>query len=249
MLSKNQIKFVRSLAQKKFRKQHRLFLTEGTKIVPEFLASSYQLHSLYALPPWLEQNKPALPADAEVVTVALKDLERISELKTPNEVAGVFHMPQPTFNWSLQQGLLPVLDGIQDPGNLGTIVRTADWFGLKQVICSENCVDVFNPKTVQSTMGSLSRVAVHYVDLPSWLEQVPAGTEIYGAVMDGTSLYQQTFSKNGLLVLGNESNGISEAVMAKVQHPTTIPAFGGAESLNVAMAHAIISSEYKRQHA
>jgi TrmH family RNA methyltransferase len=173
----------------------------------------------------------------------LSDLEKISTLKTPQEVIGLVKIPiWPVLNYiNLKQKFSLVLDGLQDPGNMGTIIRTADWFGIQDIICSEDTVDVYNPKVVQATMGSLSRVNVHYTDLAEMLPQ--AGLPIFGAMLNGENIYKTNFGKEGLLVMGNEGKGISPDIERLITSAVTIPRVGKAESLNVAIATAILCSE------
>jgi len=176
----------------------------------------------------------------------MKDIEKISTLKTPQEVIGLVKIPiWATLNYnSLKQKFSLVLDNIQDPGNMGTIIRTADWFGITDIVCSEDTVDVYNPKVVQATMGSLARVNVHYVSLEQVLPQI--GLPVFGAMLDGENIYNSNFDTEGLLVMGNEGNGISPAIERLITTKITIPRAGKAESLNVAIATAILCSEIKR---
>lgn len=178
--------------------------------------------------------------------ISVKDIEKISTLKTPQEVIGLVKIPiWPTLNYdSLKQRFSLVLDNIQDPGNMGTIIRTADWFGINDIICSEDTVDVYNPKVVQATMGSLARVNVHYTTLAQALQQIKL--PIFGAMLDGENIYNTTFGDEGLLVMGNEGNGISADIERLITTKITIPRAGQAESLNVAIATAILCSEIKR---
>ncbi len=178
--------------------------------------------------------------------ISMKDIEKISTLKTPQDVIGLIKIPiWATLNYnSLKQKFSLVLDSIQDPGNMGTIIRTADWFGITDIICSEDTVDVYNPKVVQATMGSLARVNVHYANLEEVLPQ--AGLPIFGAMLDGENIYKSNFGTEGLLIMGNEGNGISPAIERLITTKITIPRAGKAESLNVAIATAILCSEIKR---
>jgi RNA methyltransferase, TrmH family len=231
------------LGQKKFRNDEGVFIAEGPKIINELLiAPDFVPITVFALKEWTDNNVPLTGQLRSEQLIEIKDteLERISFLTTPNQVVAIFKKPflkqaAPENKISL------VLDGIQDPGNLGTIVRIADWFGIQQVICSPDCADVFNPKTVQSTMGSISRVAVLYEDIPAFINAHPR-LPVYAAMLDGKDIYQVGRIKEGLIVIGNESKGISKNVQGHVQHPITIPRLGHAESLNAAVATGIVLS-------
>ena len=250
MITIAQIKHIRSLKLLKFRKASGEFVIEGEKMVNELLASNYKIKSLYALSDWIETNHDLVSTKnitAEKITP--KELERISSFKTPNKVLAVAEMPESSLQKINFEELVLVLDDIQDPGNLGTIIRTAEWFGIKQIICSKDTVDVFNPKVIQSTMGSFLRIQIHYTDLEQFLtEKVPDGTPIYGALLNGKNLYEQKLTKNGILIIGNESKGISEEVAKFVTHPVYIPAHpdSEAESLNASVATAVLLSEFNK---
>lgn len=239
-ISKNQLKVIQSLTQKKYRLKHQLFMAEGVKVVNEFLDSSFVLESIFATDDFnfndFQQKK---------TLISETDLKKISQLKTPNAVVGLFKIPEP--KPLVYKGLTIVLDEINDPGNLGTIIRLCDWFGVSQLICSRNTVDCFNPKVVQASMGSLTRVDVHYLDLEDYLKK---GTSpIFMADMNGENVYKKALPENAVLILGNEANGISEAVKQFANHIISIPRFGEiqqTESLNVATATAILLSEFKR---
>ncbi|MCP4883122.1 MAG: RNA methyltransferase [Flavobacteriales bacterium] len=240
MLSKNQIKFIRSLKKKKFRQANRLFLAEGVKVVDELISSSFKIHKIYGTASF--QN--TLKID-ELQIITEKELKMISDFTNPNQVIGIFEIPEK--KEPLNQGLTVALDDINDPGNLGTIIRLCDWFSVSQLICSTNTVDCFNPKVVQASMGSLTRVQINYVDLSAYLSEEKR--EIYGTFLDGENIYSSEHEMNSILVLGNEANGISERIEALVQRKLTIPQFGDqkqTESLNVATATAIFLSEFKR---
>lgn len=240
MLSKNQIKFIRSLKKKKFRQANGLFLAEGVKVVDELISSSFKIHKIYGTASF--QN--TLKID-ELQIITEKELKMISDFTNPNQVIGIFEIPEK--KEPLNQGLTVALDDINDPGNLGTIIRLCDWFGVSQLICSTNTVDCFNPKVVQASMGSLTRVQINYVDLSAYLSEEKR--EIYGTFLDGENIYSSEHEMNSVLVLGNEANGISERIEALVQRKLTIPQFGDqkqTESLNVATATAIFLSEFRR---
>ncbi|GGK27252.1 RNA methyltransferase [Yeosuana aromativorans] len=239
MLSKNQIKLITSLKQKKYRLQHGLFVVEGTKTIHEFLQSDFKLDTLYAIEPFnIDAKKEALISEAE--------LKRISFLKTPNKALAIFKVPRP--KPIDHSKLIVALDDVRDPGNLGTIIRLCDWFGVNDLVCSQETVDCFNPKVIQATMGSITRVNVTYLDLEDFLKQVKQ--PIYGTFMDGTNIFNKELSETGVVVLGNEANGISKNIESIVTEKLSIPRFGDlqtTESLNVATAAAIVLSEFKRR--
>jgi len=245
MLSKSQISFIKSLHQKKYRKENGIFIIEGIKSIEEFILSNYQVHSVYYLAQY-HSSLTALPANIKLFEVNHAELDKISTLQTPQGILALVHIPKSTTLSisSLNDEFTLVLDGVQDPGNMGTIIRTADWFGFKQIICSHHCVEVYNPKTVQATMGSLSRVNIFYEDLPSILKDVEI--PIFGAVLDGKSMYKTDWGKEGLVILGNEGQGITPEVMKLINNPVTIPRTGSAESLNVAISAAILCADISR---
>lgn len=245
MLSKSQISFIKSLHQKKYRKENGFFLIEGIKSILEFLNSNYQVHSIYCTTK-ISSALPKLKANINLFEVTETELEKISTLQTPQGILALVHIPsKQAINFkALKNSFSLVLDDVQDPGNFGTIIRTADWFGIKNVICSENTVEVYNPKTVQSTMGSLCRVNVIYTSLSDFL--VKANLPIFGALLNGGNIYQTRWGTEGLILLGNEGHGISDLLLEKINIPVTIPSFGEAESLNVAVSAAIFCSEISR---
>jgi len=245
MLSKSQIQFLKSLQQKKSRKTHGLFLAEGIKSITEFINSDYKIDTIYHTPNF-DSKLLKLSQRINFEEISTTDLAKFSSLTTPQEVIALIKIPVwPTLlTQNLQQGFNIVLDGIQDPGNLGTIIRTADWFGIQNIICSEDTVDAYNPKVVQATMGSLARIHVHYTDLANVLKN--SVLPIYGALLNGENIYQTNFGKHGLIVMGNEGNGIRHEIEALIQKRVTIPLLGKAESLNVAIATAIFCSELTR---
>jgi RNA methyltransferase, TrmH family len=240
MVSKNQIKLITSLAQKKYRKQHGLFFAEGIKVINELLISNFELEHLF-------QTKPIFGTIKEEKKTIISDLDlkKISALSSPNDCLAVFKIPieKPINN----KGLILALDDIRDPGNIGTIIRLCDWYGIPELLCSEGTVDIYNPKVVQATMGSIARVNVSYINLEKYLSQ--AKTSIFGTFMEGENIYKTQLPNQGIIVLGNEANGISEAIENLVTNKISIPRFGKlqvTESLNVAMATAIVLSEFKR---
>ncbi len=240
MLSKNDIKFITSLTQKKYRIQEGLFIAEGVKLVSEMIQSHFGVHQLFATSDFKTE------LDVSFITrISEMELKKISQQVSPNEVVGIFKIPiQKTIDY---KGLILVLDSIQDPGNMGTIIRLCDWFGVSKLVCSPNTVDCFNPKVVQSTMGSLARVAVYYIDLENYL--LKATTPVFLSLLDGKNVYQKDFPEGGIIVMGNEANGISNNLKKTGFQSITIPRFGEnskAESLNVATATAILLSEFRR---
>lgn len=240
MLTKNQIKFISNLKNKKHRQESGLFVVEGIKGVREFLDSNYELEQVYTL-----EVLDFLNQKNKVTQISEQELQKISTQITPNTCLGVFKMRQ--IKEVLIGGIQIALDGISDPGNLGTIIRLCDWFGVSDLICSENCVDVYNPKVVQASMGSLARVQVVYKNLLEFLPNVKV--PVYGTFLEGESIYKAKLPKDAFIVLGNEANGISQEVKSLITHFITIPRFGAlqqTESLNVATATAITLSEFKR---
>ncbi|MDE6099989.1 MAG: RNA methyltransferase [Paramuribaculum sp.] len=245
-------KNVASLSERKFRKRFGMFKCEGRKCVADTLGH-FQLHWLFATPEWISDNAGfAMRFESNLVVVNHKDIERMSSLMTPQDVIAVYHIPE--FEFSPQEAadeLVIALDNIRDPGNLGTIVRTADWFGIKTVLCSEGCADLYNPKVVQATMGAISRVRVIYCDLPAVIASLDDSLPVYGTFLDGESLYSVELTANGLIVMGNEGSGVSDEVAALVSRRLFIPPFPGnamtSESLNVATATAVTVAEFRRR--
>jgi TrmH family RNA methyltransferase len=240
MVSKNQIKLITSLVQKKYRKQHQLFFAEGVKVIQELLQSNFELEHLYITKPMFSDV-----SESKKTIISDSDLKKITALTTANDCLAVFRIPQE--KQIINNGLIVALDDIRDPGNLGAIIRLCDWFGITQIVCSEQTVDVYNPKVVQATMGSVARVNITYLGLESYLAE--AKTEIFGTFMDGENVYKMQLPTSGIIVLGNEANGISKIIEEKVTQKIAIPRFGNlqlTESLNVATATAIVLSEFKR---
>ncbi|BDB56593.1 TrmH family RNA methyltransferase [Flavobacterium ammonificans] len=240
MVSKNQIKFISGLQQKKQRLIHKMFVAEGVKVVQELLDADFELHQLYTT----EDDFKSVN-DSKKQIVSADDLKKISALTTASSCLAVFKIPEQKELY--QSGLIVALDAIRDPGNLGTIIRLCDWFGIQQLICSNETVDVYNPKVVQATMGSISRVNVSYINLEDFISTT--SLPVFGTFMNGENIYSTTLPKEGIIVMGNEANGISKEVENSIQHRLTIPRFGTlqkTESLNVATATAIILSEFRR---
>ncbi|WP_418264043.1 TrmH family RNA methyltransferase [Flavobacterium faecale] len=240
MVSKNQIKLITSLQQKKYRAVHQMFFAEGVKGIEELLQSNFELVHLYTT-----KDDFTAVASANKTLVQEADLKKISALVTPNSCLAVFKIPQG--KPLMDSGLIVALDAIRDPGNMGTILRLCDWFGVKQLLCSPETVDIYNPKVVQATMGSISRVNVNYIDLEAYLSQT--SKPVFGTFMEGENIYKVNLPKEGIIVMGNEANGISAAIESRVTSKLTIPRFGDlqmTESLNVATATAIVLSEFRR---
>jgi len=249
MLSVAKLKLIRSLNKKKFRQKYNIFVAEGHKISKEILLNSKNnIHSIYCLDSWAASNRSILTDIFDKVNIITdQELKKISYLSTPNQVLLLVNLPEYQLTaQSLTNQLTLVLDGIQDPGNLGTIWRIADWFGIPQVICSSTCASLFSPKVIQSTMGAFIRVPAFRMDIPQLLEQYPQ-LPVYGAVMSGKGIHEASLTSNGFIVMGNESQGISEQVLSKVTQRITIPAYGQAESLNAAVAAGIVCSVFRAQ--
>jgi TrmH family RNA methyltransferase len=248
MISKNLIKLIKSLEQKKFRLREKLFVAEGPKVVGDIMVSK-RPQRLIATRQWYEKHQIE-----EDVLVGEDELRKVSFLQHPQEVIALFPLPEISSfdNNSLQNDLVLALDDVQDPGNLGTIIRLADWFGIEQIICSLGTADAFSPKVVQATMGSIARVNLHYTDLPSFLENLGDGFPIYGTFLNGTNVYEQELSKSGVIIMGNEGKGISKEVERYVNKRLFIPSYPAerptAESLNVAIATAITCAEFRRRY-
>jgi RNA methyltransferase, TrmH family len=240
MVSRSQLKYIQSLGQKKYRDTEGLFVAEGPKLVKELIESkNAELTQIYALNEWIEDNKDLLK-DISLTAINETELERMSQLTTPNKVLAVvkkFEANEP----GIKEGISVVLDAIRDPGNLGTIIRIADWFGISQIICSGDCADMYNPKVVQATMGSIARVNVFYTDLPVWLKQ-RSGVRIYAAMLEGKDITKMSAIKEGLIIIGNESTGIDKEVLQFANEKISIPRKGKAESLNAAVATGVILS-------
>ncbi len=246
MLSKADTKYLRSLRQNKFRGKHGEFLAEGTINVLDFLAGPLKVKRLLATKSWLDEHGQAVASlKAEIVSRA--EMQKVSALKNPSEVLAVVEKPEYKLPDLASVGhYVLALDEIRDPGNLGTMIRTADWFGIGDVVCSENTVDAYNPKVVQATMGSLGRVRVHYADLRKWLAGRPGDVKVFGAVLHGNDIRKAERPGKGVLLIGSEAQGISQALYPMIDRPVQIPAApgAGAESLNAAVAAAIVCHEF-----
>jgi TrmH family RNA methyltransferase len=240
MVSKNQIKLITSLQQKKYRIANKLFIAEGVKVIQELLLSNFVLEHLF-----VNENIFTSINQEYKTLVSEQDLKKISALSTANSCLAIFKIPNEQTTQT--SGLIVALDDVRDPGNLGTIIRLCDWFGISQIVCSKATVDLYNPKVVQATMGSISRVNVSYVDLSDYISN--SNLPVFGTFMDGKNVYQEKLPKDGILVLGNEANGISKDLEKIISNRIAIPRFGTiqkTESLNVATATAIFLSEFKR---
>jgi TrmH family RNA methyltransferase len=240
MVSKNQIKLITSLQQKKYRFANQMFFAEGIKVIQELVESNFELIHLYTT-----QNDFEEISKDKRTLIPESDLKKISALATPNSCLAVFKIPAE--RKIKESGLIIALDSIRDPGNLGTILRLCDWFGISQLICSKETVDIYNPKVVQATMGSISRVNVNYIDLESFIGQTKL--PVFGTFMDGNNIYKTNLPQEGIIIMGNEANGISPELEKLAKNRLAIPRFGNlqkTESLNVATATAIILSEFRR---
>jgi TrmH family RNA methyltransferase len=240
-ISKNQLKIITSLSQKKYRQKHNLFIAEGLKVVSELLNSSLEIDALFAVDDFVTDV-----SSDKIVRISEKDLQKISNLKSSNKVLGLFKIPKEK---ELQKnGITIALDTVNDPGNLGTIIRLCDWFGVTQLVCSKDTVDCYNQKVVQASMGSLTRISIKYLDLETYLQETELTTFI--ADMNGENVYKTDLPKEAILIMGNEANGVSDDVKKLINNKICIPRFGETqetESLNVATATAILLSEFKRK--
>lgn len=236
MINNREIKLINSLKRKKNRLEEGLFVVEGEKNVAELLNSDYTIKEIYASSEW--------SSEVEHQKISNKELERISALSSPNKVLALVEIPDAKKIDTSITSL--VIDGVNDPGNLGTIIRTADWFGITQIICSINSVDIYNPKTIMSSMGSIFRTNTSYSNIKDTLSK--SSLPIYGALLNGDSIYQTTFKNPCLLLLGSESHGISKELIPYIDFKTTIPGSGNAESLNLGISTAIFCSEYFKQN-
>ncbi len=258
MISSARSKLLRSLQQKKFRDQHRLFLVEGEKMVGELTVSDpdhgFRVREIYATAEWIDLNKKQLQStDSEVVEATLAEIKKVSNLVSPQPVLALVSMPDSPLE--LEELLhTPVLafESIRDPGNLGTIIRTADWFGMGHIVCTPDSTDLFNPKVVQSTMGAIARVKVHYHDLKALLEYpLMKQKAVYGTFLEGENIYESALEPAPLILFGNESHGLSKRLDPHIRHRISIPSFSinglGSESLNVASSVAVVCSEIKRR--
>ncbi len=240
MVSKNQIKLITSLQQKKYRNEHQLFIAEGVKVIQELLQSNIVLEHLFVTESIFDTIN-----SSQKTLVKEADMKRISALVSPSSCLAIFKIPKAKM--LEDKGLIVALDDIRDPGNLGTIIRLCDWFGVKQLVCSNETVDVYNPKVIQATMGSITRVNLIYMDLQDFIAQT--SLPVFGTFMDGKNIYKEVLPTDGVLIFGNEANGISPSIEKSIKNRIAIPRFGDiqqTESLNVATATAICLSEFRR---
>jgi len=261
MLSQSQVKHITGLRLKKFRQEYGQFIAEGHKLVTDLIGSEFCISGIYASAGWIIENLSLVrEKEIPVFETLPREMDRISGLSTPSPVLAVVNIPSPYPSPFLGEGpgwgsLLLALDDIRDPGNLGTIIRMADWFGIETILCSESCVDIYNPKVVQATMGSITRVNVISCDLAAALRTMTErddGFPVYGAFLEGESLFSRSHGENGIIVIGNESHGISPELVPFISRKLFIPSFGTsttgkAESLNASMAAAIICAEFRRR--
>jgi TrmH family RNA methyltransferase len=254
MISKNKVKFIISLQRKKNRDEERLYIIEGDKLVREFLAAGVPVQTLVAKPEFLSSlPENQLKLAGEIEDVSYEELKHISTLKTPHNALAVVPIPERELDTTAAlKGLCVALDCIQDPGNFGTIIRAAGWFGIKNIVCSPDCVDVYNPKVIQASMGALLHVSVYYYDLKELLETAAAADiPVYGTLLEGESIYNHKSGSTGIILLGNESKGISVSLAPLITDKIMIPKFStskpGLDSLNVGMAASIIFSEFLRK--
>jgi TrmH family RNA methyltransferase len=250
MLSNNRISYVKSLQQKKYRAEEGLFVAEGDKLVREYLQSSFEVDSVYALTDWLQRNGTLIKQPTESAGVTERDLSRMSSLVNAPEVLAVVKVPHLTIETTeLLKGLVLVLDGIRDPGNLGTIIRTADWFGVQYIVASEDTAEHWNPKVVQASMGSLTRVKIVNRNLDEFFSETNS-ENVFGTFMEGENIFTAELPQTALIVIGNEANGIRETTEKFISRKIAVPSFSTgsqkAESLNAAIATALVLAEFRR---
>jgi RNA methyltransferase, TrmH family len=256
MLSRNQVKYINSLKLKKQREKHLQFIAEGSKLVLELLDSDHHVCEIFATSEWIDFHASGFhPDKVRPTSVTEDELSRVTALTSPSPVLAIVSIPETIIDpGSFTRKLTLALEEIRDPGNLGTIIRIADWFGIDSVICSETTVDLYNPKVVQATMGSIARVPVNYTNLAGFLSVVAGSLNIYGSFLEGENIYTSELTSNGIIIIGNESKGISASVAKFVTGKLHIPSFSTgkgsaarAESLNASIATAILCSEFKRR--
>jgi len=254
LLSGNQVKHINSLKQKKFREIHHQFLAEGSKLVLDILESPYKVLAVYALAGWLKRNENLLLSKKVPFTeIREGEMDKITALSTPSPALAITEIPATPPLPVLVNDLILALDDIRDPGNLGTIIRIADWFGIESIVCSENTVDLYNPKVIQATMGSVTRIRVNYCNLPEFLSSLDPAINIYGTFPEGENIYSARLDPKGVILIGSESSGISPEVVSKVTDRISIPSYTAAagrdhaESLNASIATAIVCSEFRRR--
>jgi RNA methyltransferase, TrmH family len=254
-ISKNRLKQLAQLKLKKYRDEQNLYVAEGEKMVSELLLSKTEIKTIVANREWLDANHDKFPGNVELLEANEEELKRLSLMPSPNKVLAYSKISETRFDTGgLHKKLTLVLDDIQDPGNLGTIIRLADWFGIENIICSEKSVNLYNPKVVQSTMGAFLKVNVFYLDLDNFFKEIKKMHEkilVYGTFLEGKNIYKTNLSSSGIIVLGNESKGISKSIENYIDEKLTIPSFNtnpnSIDSLNVSVATAIVCSEFRRQ--
>jgi RNA methyltransferase, TrmH family len=254
MISRNKLKFIASLQKKKIRDEERLFVIEGDKLVKEFLATGVPVKMVVAKPEFISSLSSSMQGQAaDIESVSYEELKQISTLKTPHNALAVIHMPDNEMNTdNIFDHFCTALDFVQDPGNMGTIIRAAGWFGIKNIICSEDCVDIYNPKVIQASMGAILHVNVFYCDLKEFLKQAKEKSVcVFGTMLDGKSIYEHKLDNKGVILLGNESKGISAELIPFITEKIKIPKFSkateGIDSLNVGMAASVVFSEFLRK--
>jgi RNA methyltransferase, TrmH family len=249
MLSKNQIKYINSLKIKKFRQQHQAFVIEGAKSVLELLTSDYVVEMIVATEHFLQKyGSIPTPATAQLLTVSPAEMDRLGAFQNNDSCLAVAKTKDNTFLCAEPAEYALMLDEIRDPGNLGTILRIADWYGINKVVCSESTTDIYNPKVIAASKGSFTRVWTYYTSLPEFIKEQGSGHFYIGALLDGVSMHEFEFpQQGGYIVMGNESQGIGPDVIQHLTHRVTIPRFGGAESLNVGIATAVLCDHLRRQ--
>ncbi len=250
MISKSLLKQIKSLEQRKFRKESALFVAEGGKTVQDLIDTGIEVKNIIATDEWLKTHK--LNTTAEITVVNDDDMKKASFLRTPQGVLAIFKQPSHEIDYTLpERELCLALDNVQDPGNMGTIIRIADWFGIENIYCSNGSVDIYNPKTVQATMGAIGRVKIHYTNLPELIERLKEKTPVYGTFLDGEDIYSSKLNDRGIIVMGNEGNGISDECGRLIKERLLIPNYpkerSTSESLNVSVATAIVCSEFRRR--
>ena len=253
MLSKNQIKDITALHHKKYRREENLFLAEGEKVVNDLLKSGWRVIAVYGTQEFFQRlsGNIIIPKSTEILLISDDEMRKISTLTSPQHVLAVAEMPSEEKEIDFEKGLKLVLDGISDPGNLGTLIRIADWFGVEEIICSDNTVDCFNPKVVQSAMGSLFRTNFYYRDLSEIFRKnlSKKALPVYGTVLDGKNIFEENLCNDAFILVGNESNGIGEDQFSFITEALTIPSFGGTkvDSLNVAVATGIVCAAFRKR--
>ncbi len=246
MITKNQIKYINSLQQKKFRIEHQSFVVEGAKSVLELLKSDFEIELLFVTDDFFEENQTLLQSQTLAFEIIKSgDIEKVGSFSSNNAALAVVKTKKNTELLISENEFALILDDVRDPGNLGTIIRIADWYGITKIICSNSTVDFYNPKVINSTMGSFTRIGLYYTDIEQFIKKQT--TNIYGTLLSGENIHRTNFSKSGFIVIGNEANGISEEIEKLITHKITIPRFGGAESLNAGIATAVVLDNVFRQ--